>query len=85
MVAHEFLCTSSMVVCRRQLRIETYGLVVIHHCSSEVAHLTLRYTNRFEMEYLLDLCGFELLALYGDFDGRDYPGYGEQIWVAERS
>ena len=53
--------------------------------SSEVAHLTLRYTNRFEMEYLLDLCGFELLALYGDFDGRDYPGYGEQIWVAERS
>jgi len=53
--------------------------------SSHLAHLTLRYTNRYEMEYLLDLCGFELLALYGDFEGGDYPGYGEQIWVAERS
>ena len=53
--------------------------------STQAAHLTLRYTNRFEMEYLLDLCEFSLVALYGDFDGRDYPGYGEQVWVAERS
>lgn len=46
--------------------------------------LTLRWTYRFEMRYLLELCGLKPLACYGDFlDGP--PRYGmEQVWVAAR-
>ena len=34
------------------------------------------------MQYLLELCGYEVEALYGDF-GAGRSGYGgEQIWVA---
>ena len=36
------------------------------------------------MEYLLELCGFEVEALYGDFSGNPYPGWGEQVWLARR-
>ncbi len=44
--------------------------------------LVLRYLHRYEMEYLLELCGFQVEALYGDF-GRGPFRYGrEQIWVA---
>ena len=50
------------------------------HC-----HLTLRYTYRHEMEELLEQCGFEVRALYGDFDGSAFRGYGEQIWIAEKT
>ncbi|MBT4499348.1 MAG: hypothetical protein HOC74_16590, partial [Gemmatimonadetes bacterium] len=46
--------------------------------------LTLRYASRYEIQYLLELCGFELEALYGDFEGGAYPGYGEQVWVARK-
>lgn len=45
--------------------------------------LLLRYTFRYEMEHLLQLCGFRVLSLAGDFAGAPYPGYGEQVWVAE--
>lgn len=47
--------------------------------------LTLRYASRYEIQYLLELCGFELAALYGDFEGGMYPGFGEQIWVARKA
>ena len=44
--------------------------------------LVLRYVHRYEMEYLLELCGYRVEALYGDF-GRGPFRYGrEQIWVA---
>ena len=46
--------------------------------------LTLRYTSRYEMQYLLEGCGFEVEGLYGDFQGGSFPGHGEQIWVARR-
>ncbi len=46
--------------------------------------LTLRWTYRFEMRHLLELCGLKPLACYGDFMGGP-PRYGmEQIWVAAR-
>jgi SAM-dependent methyltransferase len=42
----------------------------------------LRWNTRQEMAWLLDLCGFRIEALYGDF-GRSPPLYGrEQIWLA---
>ena len=44
--------------------------------------LTLRYAGAMETTYLLESCGFEVEALYGDFQGGPFPGYGEQVWVA---
>lgn len=46
--------------------------------------LILRYASRYEMQYLLEGCGFEVEGLYGDFQGSPFPGYGEQVWVARR-
>ena len=46
--------------------------------------LVLRYSFRYEIEYLLERCGFEVLELLGDFDGGAFNGYGEQIWRARR-
>ncbi len=46
--------------------------------------LTLRWTYRYEMRYLLELAGFERLEEYSDFAGSP-PAYGkEQVWVARR-
>jgi SAM-dependent methyltransferase len=47
--------------------------------------LKLRYFHRFEMQYLLELCGLEIVALYGDFQRGPFEHGGEQIWVARRS
>ncbi|MEK7466665.1 MAG: class I SAM-dependent methyltransferase [Planctomycetota bacterium] len=44
--------------------------------------LSIRWTYRWEMAHLLELCGFEVDACYGDFM-KGPPRYGaEQIWVA---
>ena len=48
-----------------------------------VVPLTLRYVFRYEMQYLLELCGFYPEALYGDFNRGPYRYGGEQIWVAK--
>lgn len=50
---------------------------------TERGELVLRYTFRYEMEWLLEAAGFRPIALWGGFDGRPYPGHGEQVWVAE--
>jgi len=43
----------------------------------------LRWTYRWEMRHLLELCGFRPIACHGDFRGGP-PVYGrEQVWVAE--
>jgi SAM-dependent methyltransferase len=48
----------------------------------EVEELTLRWTYRHEMRYLLELTGFEVVAELGGFLGQP-PAYGtEQVWVA---
>ena len=46
--------------------------------------LTFRYTFQFEMQYLLELCGFKTEALYGDFFGGNFNGSGEQIWLVSK-
>ena len=46
--------------------------------------LVLRYTFRFEMEHLLELTGFQIEDLYGDFQRRPFRYGGEQVWVARR-
>lgn len=46
--------------------------------------LELRWTYRYEMRYLLERCGFEVLAEYSDFD-RSPPAYAKkQVWVAQK-
>lgn len=47
--------------------------------------LTTRWTYRFEMENLLELCGFEMEALYGGFRRESFQ-YDDknQIWVTKK-
>lgn len=47
--------------------------------------LFLHYFNRFEMQYLLELCGFEIEALYGDFQRGPFVHGGEQVWIATKN
>jgi SAM-dependent methyltransferase len=56
------------------------GRVVARTYSS----LTLRYVYRYEMQYLLELSGYVVEALYGDFHRGPFRYGGEQIWVAKR-
>lgn len=44
--------------------------------------LTLRYIFRYEMEHLLELCGYRVVSLYGDFKRGPFKYGCEQIWVA---
>ena len=45
----------------------------------------LRYVHRWEMHHLLELCGFEVLDLYGDFDRSPFDETSaEMVWVAGR-
>ena len=51
---------------------------------SEEEALTLRWTYRWEMRHLLELCGYEVVAEYWDFRGSP-PAYArEQVWVVTR-
>jgi len=50
--------------------------------SKTYSPLTLRYAFRYEMQYLLELCGYRIEALYGDFRRGSFRYAGEQIWVA---
>jgi ubiquinone/menaquinone biosynthesis C-methylase UbiE len=46
--------------------------------------LTSRFTYRYEMHYLLELCGYRIEALYGDFHRGPFQPGGRQIWVARK-
>ena len=44
---------------------------------------SLRYIFRWEMHHLLRACGYDVLALYGDFERGDFDeGSTDMIWVA---
>ena len=46
---------------------------------------TLCYIHRNEMQHLLELCGFEVEALHGDFAGSPFgPSSEEMVWVARK-
>jgi SAM-dependent methyltransferase len=48
--------------------------------------LRARYIFRYEMQHLLALCGFEVEALYGWFDGRPFDDAStEMVWVARKA
>ena len=47
-------------------------------------HLSLRWVYHWEMRNLLELCGFKIVAFYGDFKSGK-PVYGkEQVWIAQK-
>jgi len=52
--------------------------------SKTYSPLTLRYLYRYEMQYLLELSGYEVEALYGDFARGAFRHGGEQVWVARK-
>ena len=45
----------------------------------------LRYVHRFEMQYLLERCGFEVGALYGNFRRGPFQHGNEQVWVVRKA
>ena len=61
--------------------VDDTGVAIARSYSS----LTLRYVYRFEMQYLLELCGFKVEALYGNFQRGTFSHGGEQIWVCQRT
>ena len=47
--------------------------------------LNFHYFNRYEVQHLLELYGFEIEALYGDFQRGPFRHGNEQIWVASKT
>ncbi|MBM3325569.1 MAG: methyltransferase domain-containing protein [Calditrichaeota bacterium] len=47
--------------------------------------LHLRWIYRWEMEHLLQLCGFKVEALFGDFKHGPFKHGGEQIWLVQKN
>jgi hypothetical protein len=45
--------------------------------------MTLRWTYRWELRHLLEVCGFTVEAEYSDFTGAA-PAYGEEMIVVAR-
>jgi ubiquinone/menaquinone biosynthesis C-methylase UbiE len=48
------------------------------------APLTARWIYQTEMQHLLELSGYQIEALYGDFQRGPFRYGGEQIWVARK-
>ena len=61
--------------------IDDNGKVLSRVCSP----LTLCWIYRREMQYLLELSGFKIDALYGDFNRGPFRYGGEQIWVVSKA
>ena len=53
-----------------------------HELRREQETLRMRWTYRFEMRYLLEVSGFEVLGEFSDFRGSRPRYAGEQVWVA---
>jgi ubiquinone/menaquinone biosynthesis C-methylase UbiE len=50
--------------------------------SKSYSPFQLRFIYRYEMQYLLELCGYSVEALYGDFRRGPFKHGGEQVWIA---
>jgi ubiquinone/menaquinone biosynthesis C-methylase UbiE len=61
--------------------IDPEGIMV----SKQYFPLTLRWVTKFEMEHLLELCGFKVENLWGWFDKREFSDNSEEmIWLAKK-
>ena len=73
----------NQIVSVRMLIEELDGHDVV--CRRMYRDYQLRYCHRWEVHHLLRLCGFEIEALYGDFDLSEFDESStEMIWVARR-
>lgn len=61
--------------------IDKSGKVVSRH----YVPLNLRFLYRYETQHLLELCGFKVDALYGNFERGKFKAGGEQIWVCSKA
>ncbi len=52
--------------------------------SKHFTDLKLRFIYRYEMQHLLEGCGFQIDALYGDFKRGLFRHGGEQIWTCRK-
>ena len=52
--------------------------------SKHYIFMNMRYIFRYEMQHLLELCGFKIEALYGDCRRGDFRYAGEQVWVVRK-
>lgn len=50
-----------------------------------IVPLYTRYTFRYEMQYLVERAGFEVLQVFRDYDRNHYDGTGEMIVVAQKT
>lgn len=63
-------------------RLDDDGTVLSRHHK----RYTLCYIFRNEMEHLLNVCGYEVEALYGDFERTAFgPKSSEMVWVARKA
>jgi SAM-dependent methyltransferase len=62
-------------------RVDARGMMV----DREYTHILLRYVFRWELHYLLELCGFEVEALYGDFYRGPFKAGQHQVWIARKA
>ena len=46
--------------------------------------LTLRFSYRYEIQHLLELSGFQVENLYGDFNRNPFRHGAEQIWLTRK-
>ena len=47
---------------------------------------SLRWVYRYEMQHLLELAGFEVVSLAGDFEGAPFDELStEMVWTARRA
>lgn len=51
---------------------------------SKTVPMDTRYTFRFEMQLLLEKVGFEVLAIFSDYEKRKYDGTGEIITISKK-
>ena len=61
--------------------IDERGGTVSRHHAFECA----RYTFRYEMQYLVESCGFTVLELYGDFRRGPFRSGGQQVWLLAKA
>jgi len=53
--------------------------------SRKTSHLTMKIVFRYEMEHLLEKCGFEILNLFGDYDKSNFgSGSHQMIFICKK-
>jgi hypothetical protein len=76
--------TATQVLRERQTRLHLSPEGVVTKRTEN--SLRLRWIHRYEMQYLLELTGFEVESLHGWFDGRDFDRKSEEmVWVARKA